>query len=275
MLVAPVSTGMRSVGSKVDAPPVPPWPIERDHAIDPLPDRVRDLRGGRRSPTRRSTCSWSCCASAGRSRSEPDDLVDERRQRQVEELEEEQHRHDVHDDDRDAPAHATTSQPADRRVQQVDEQQPEHEGPDRIPRHPQQQPDEDRRADEYGDARGHRNESRVVAVGRGVDERGRGERGDPLRRRGGGRPLGLVHRSGRLADVSELPDAAAEPRQRWRLVVARELAASQMTQRDVAAAWTAALADAGLPLVEGGAVRGRSRLASVRRSPSGWPRNAN
>jgi len=61
--------------------------------------------------------------------------------------------------------------------------------------------------------------------------------------------------------VSELPDAAAEPRQRWRLVVARELAASQMTQRDVAAAWTAALADAGLPLVEGGAVRGRSRLS--------------
>ena len=131
------------------------------------------------------------------------------RQRQVEEFEEEQHRHDVHDDDRDAPAHPTTSQPADRRVQQIDEQQPEHEGPDSIPRHPQQQPDEDRRADEHGDARRHRNESRVVAVGRGVDERGRGERGDPLRRRGGGRPLGLVHRSGRLADVSELPDAAA------------------------------------------------------------------
>ena len=69
--------------------------------------------------------------------------------------------------------------------------------------------------------------------------------------------------------MSELPDAAAEPRQRWRLVVARELAASQVTQRDVAAAWFAALEEAGLPLVEGGAVRGRSRLSFGAPLPAG------
>ncbi|HET9084120.1 MAG TPA: TIGR03936 family radical SAM-associated protein [Candidatus Limnocylindrales bacterium] len=61
--------------------------------------------------------------------------------------------------------------------------------------------------------------------------------------------------------MSELPDAAAEPRQRWRLVVARALTASHVTQREVAAAWTDALEAAGLPLVDGGTGRGRSRLS--------------
>jgi radical SAM-linked protein len=60
--------------------------------------------------------------------------------------------------------------------------------------------------------------------------------------------------------VSELPDAAAEPRQRWRLVVARDLAASAVTQREVAAAWSEAFESAGLPLVDGGG-RGRSRVS--------------
>lgn len=60
--------------------------------------------------------------------------------------------------------------------------------------------------------------------------------------------------------MSELPDATAEPRQRWRLVVARDSAASQVTQRDVAAAWTRALDSAGLPLVDGSG-RGRSRVS--------------
>jgi uncharacterized protein DUF2344 len=61
--------------------------------------------------------------------------------------------------------------------------------------------------------------------------------------------------------VSERPDAAAEPRQRWRLVVARDLTASDVTQREVAAAWTDALGAAGLPLVDAGSGRGRSRLS--------------
>ena len=68
--------------------------------------------------------------------------------------------------------------------------------------------------------------------------------------------------------MSELPDAAAEPRQRWRLVVARDLTASHVTQREVAAAWTDALAAAGLPLVDGGG-RGRSRLSFGAPLPTG------
>ena len=61
--------------------------------------------------------------------------------------------------------------------------------------------------------------------------------------------------------MSERLDAAAEPRQRWRLVVARDRVAPDVTQREVAAAWTEALESAGLPLVEAGAGRGRSRVS--------------
>lgn len=56
------------------------------------------------------------------------------------------------------------------------------------------------------------------------------------------------------------PDPAAEPRQRWRLVVARD-ADAEATQRDVATAWTLALEAAGLPLAAVGGQRGRSRIA--------------
>ena len=56
------------------------------------------------------------------------------------------------------------------------------------------------------------------------------------------------------------PDPAAEPRQRWRLVVARE-AGLAGSQREVTAEWTAAIEAAGLPLVGGDSGRGRSRIA--------------
>lgn len=56
------------------------------------------------------------------------------------------------------------------------------------------------------------------------------------------------------------PDPAAEPRQRWRLVVARE-AGLAGSQREVAAEWTAAIEAAGLPLVGAEAGRGRTRIA--------------
>jgi radical SAM-linked protein len=45
-----------------------------------------------------------------------------------------------------------------------------------------------------------------------------------------------------------MPEPAAEPRQRWRLVVARTADAPQTTQRDVVDAWLAALDAADLPL---------------------------
>ncbi|HSL77093.1 MAG TPA: DUF2344 domain-containing protein [Candidatus Limnocylindrales bacterium] len=56
------------------------------------------------------------------------------------------------------------------------------------------------------------------------------------------------------------PDPAAEPRQRWRLIVARESGLAA-TQREVAAEWTAAIEAAGLPLVGRDAGRGRARIA--------------
>lgn len=44
-------------------------------------------------------------------------------------------------------------------------------------------------------------------------------------------------------------------------MVARDRTASNVTQREVAAAWTVALESAGLPLVDAGTGRGRSRLS--------------
>jgi radical SAM-linked protein len=56
-------------------------------------------------------------------------------------------------------------------------------------------------------------------------------------------------------------EAAAEPRQRWRLVVARSADAPKEGQREVADAWTAALQAAGLPLAGTDGARSRSRLS--------------
>ena len=62
--------------------------------------------------------------------------------------------------------------------------------------------------------------------------------------------------------MSELPEtAAAEPRQRWRLVVARDAGAPEASQREVAAAWTAALEASGLPLVATVGAKARSRIS--------------
>ena len=182
-------------------------------------------------------------------------------------------RHDVDDEDRDAPAHATTSQPADRRIEQVDEQQPEHEGPDSIPGHPEQQPNEDRRADEHGDTRRQRNEPRVVRRSDCGVANGGGGRSRPsaspmatggacVAGRGGswaaarGRTSRLVHvpqttRRGRAlptAGPSRAPPALASCR--------RPLAGCvpSLSQRDVAVA---------------GRRRSRARPARRRRGPRG------
>jgi len=53
----------------------------------------------------------------------------------------------------------------------------------------------------------------------------------------------------------------AEPRQRWRLVVARSADAPALAQREVAEAWTAALDGAGLPLVRADSTRSRPRIS--------------
>jgi radical SAM-linked protein len=56
-------------------------------------------------------------------------------------------------------------------------------------------------------------------------------------------------------------EAVAEPRQRWRLVVARSADAAKEGQREVADAWTAALVAAGLPLAAAEGGRSRARLS--------------
>ena len=56
-------------------------------------------------------------------------------------------------------------------------------------------------------------------------------------------------------------DAVAEPRQRWRLVVARSADAPAAGQREVADTWTAALEAAGLPLAGADGARSRARLS--------------
>jgi radical SAM-linked protein len=54
---------------------------------------------------------------------------------------------------------------------------------------------------------------------------------------------------------------SAEARQRWRLVVARDPDPSDASQRDVADAWTRALASAGLPLAWTDGARARARIS--------------
>ena len=52
-----------------------------------------------------------------------------------------------------------------------------------------------------------------------------------------------------------------EPRQRWRLVVARSDEAPSQTQRELADAWEAAIEAAGLPLARTGDARSRPRIS--------------
>ncbi len=54
---------------------------------------------------------------------------------------------------------------------------------------------------------------------------------------------------------------APEPRQRWRLAVARDADAPESAQREVAATWTTAIEASGLPLVGGEGQRARSRVS--------------
>jgi radical SAM-linked protein len=56
-------------------------------------------------------------------------------------------------------------------------------------------------------------------------------------------------------------EAVQEPRQRWRLVVARSAAAPASAQREVAEAWMGALERAGLPLGRAEGTRSRARLS--------------
>ena len=103
----------------------------------------------------------------------------------------------VHDEDRERSTDAAAHQPANRRIEQVDEQQPDDEWPDAVARHPEQQPDDDRGRDEDGDPRRERSESCPARARRGIEERGRRQRGCPTSQVHGGsvwgRWRGLLH----------------------------------------------------------------------------------
>jgi radical SAM-linked protein len=66
----------------------------------------------------------------------------------------------------------------------------------------------------------------------------------------------------------------AEPRQRWRLVVARSAAAPEQPHRDVTEGWVAAIADAGLPVAWTEGARSRPRIAFGAPLPIGMAANA-
>lgn len=80
--------------------------------------------------------------------------------------------------------------------------------------------------------------------------------------------------SGRLPDVSEPPATGAEPRQRWRLVVARSAGAPEQPQRDVAEGWVTAIEGAGLPMAWTEGARSRPRIAFGAPLPIGMAANA-
>jgi radical SAM-linked protein len=66
---------------------------------------------------------------------------------------------------------------------------------------------------------------------------------------------------------------AAEPRQRWRLVVARALGAPERAQRDLADDWIAAIDAAGLPVAWTEGARPRPRIAFGAPLPVGMAAN--
>lgn len=74
--------------------------------------------------------------------------------------------------------------------------------------------------------------------------------------------------------MSERPASTAEPRQRWRLVVARSAGAPELAQREVAEGWVAAIGDAGLPVAWTEGARSRPRIAFGAPLPIGMAANA-
>jgi radical SAM-linked protein len=74
--------------------------------------------------------------------------------------------------------------------------------------------------------------------------------------------------------VSERPASTAEPRQRWRLVVARSADAPELAQREVAEGWVTAIEDAGLPVAWTEGARSRPRIAFGAPLPIGMAANA-
>lgn len=76
-----------------------------------------------------------------------------------------------------------------------------------------------------------------------------------------------------VADPAPAPAPPPEARQRWRLVVGRSAEVADRTQRDVAEAWEAAIAAAGLPVALGSDARSRPRISFGAPLPVGMAAN--
>ena len=92
----------------------------------------------------------------------------------VEELDERDDADDVDEEDRERAAQPAADEPADRRIEQIDEQQAEDERPDAVARHPQNEPGDGGGGDEHGDARRQRNELALTGWAAGLTKGGGG-----------------------------------------------------------------------------------------------------
>ncbi len=120
----------------------------RDERIDPFADRLGDLEA-LVELAETLQLALELLGERGEVLDEQHELVDERREGQVQELDEREERDDVDAGDGDRPADAAADEPADRRIQQPDDEQADDERPEAVARHPQQQADDDGRRDQH------------------------------------------------------------------------------------------------------------------------------
>ena len=173
-----------------------------DQRIDPFADRRRDLEVG---VVVRQVLD-ALVELLGQVREvggEPQDLVDQRRQRDGHEHDEGGERGDVDDQDRERAADPGARQAVDRPVEEVDEQQSDDERADAVAGHPEQQAEDGGGHEQHRDPRGERDEPRRRSVDGGLKEgwrwegdrgvAGRGPRQRPRRGRCG--TGGVVHRA--------------------------------------------------------------------------------
>ena len=145
-LVAPVRTGSRTEGRSRPAPIAPSSPRLSEHAVDPVADRVGDLEP-RVGLAELLQLRVQVVDQRREVLDEPQDLVEQRRQREREELDDRGDHDHVHDQDRERARHAQANEPADRRIEQVDEEQADDERADGVGGHREHEPEDNGGAD--------------------------------------------------------------------------------------------------------------------------------
>ena len=180
-LPAPVRTG-RKIAKSIAGCASLALGDARDHRVDVIAERVWQLQPG--VDLRQAfDLELELHRQGGEVLDEPDELVHEGGEGEVDHLDDGDDRDDVDKQDRERSTHASPDQPAHWRLEQVDEQQAEHEGAHGIASHPEHDAEDHRSDDEDGDARRERGESGLGRAAGRVDERWWRERGDPVGRR--------------------------------------------------------------------------------------------